>query len=52
MIMEYLIAVIVALWIFDHNHIENNCTDDGCPSFHELNEMEIELEDSDFWTTG
>tara|TARA_R110002050_G_scaffold44583_4_gene106190 strand:- start:7354 stop:7467 length:114 start_codon:yes stop_codon:yes gene_type:complete len=35
--MEYIIVMITALFIYNANHIENNCTDDGCPSWHEEN---------------
>ena len=25
----------VGLFVYQETHIENNCTDDGCPSFYE-----------------
>ena len=34
-IMIFALATLIGLFIYQETHIENNCTDDGCPSFFE-----------------
>ena len=34
-IMIFALATVIGLFIYQEKHIENNCTDDGCPSFFE-----------------
>ena len=34
-IMIFALATVIGLYIYQATHIENNCTDDGCPSFFE-----------------
>lgn len=33
-----IILVMVTVALSSCSNIEDNCTDDGCPSFHELND--------------
>ena len=33
--MIFALATVIGLFIYQETHIENNCTDDGCPSFFE-----------------
>tara|TARA_Y100000022_G_C12946727_1_gene238481 strand:+ start:359 stop:496 length:138 start_codon:yes stop_codon:yes gene_type:complete len=34
-LMVIALATVIGAFIYQETHIENNCTDDGCPSFYE-----------------
>tara|TARA_X000000950_G_scaffold253519_1_gene316590 strand:- start:1302 stop:1433 length:132 start_codon:yes stop_codon:yes gene_type:complete len=34
-LMIFALATVIGLYVYQETHIENNCTDDGCPSFFE-----------------